>query len=216
MELLPSLVLAFGLGLLGFVEPCSVGSHLLFLKYVEQGPAPRRVAQTTLFTLTRAGFMATLGVLAALIGARFTGLQQALWAALGVLYAVLGLIYLGGGAGWLIRQLNRILPGTAGTAGSVGLGVLFGLNIPACAGPLLAVLLGSTAAQAAAGGGVAYGASTLFVFGLALSSPLVLAVFTRPGRRILEAIARLSARMPRWTGAVLVALGGWSLWLAVA
>jgi len=216
MELLPSLALAFGLGLLAFVEPCSVGSHLLFLKYVEQGPAPRRAMQTTLFTLTRAGFMASLGVLAALIGSRFTGLQQALWAALGTLYVVLGLIYLGGGAAWLIRRLNRVLPGAPGAAGSIGLGVLFGLNIPACAGPLLAVLLGNTAAQAAGGGGVAFGASTLFVFGLALSSPLVLAVATPLGRRSLERIARISARMPRWTGAALVVLGGWSLWLAMA
>lgn len=214
MDVVASLALAFGLGLLGFVEPCSVGSHLLFLKYLEQSPSSRRAVQTMLFTLTRAAFMAALGMLAAVIGGRFIGLQHALWAVLGGLFVALGLFYLGGGAPWLMQRLSRLLPAVQGPPGSVGLGVLFGLNIPVCAAPLLAVLLGDTAARAAAGRGIVYGGLTLFVFGLALSSPLVLAVVTRRGRRALDAIARVSARMPRWTGALLVVLGVWSLYLA--
>lgn len=214
MDFSASLVLAAGLGLLGFVEPCSVGSHLLFVKYLEQRPVGERALQTALFALIRAAFMAGLGVLAALIGARFTGVQHGLWAVLGALYVALGLVYLGGGSAWFIRQINRLLPRLPGISGSFALGGLFGLNVPACAAPLLAVLLGDTAARAAAGGGVVYGGATLLVFGLALSSPLVLAVLTRRGRRMLEAIARLAGRMPRWTGAVLVVLGGWSIFLA--
>ena len=66
-----------------------------------------------------------------------------------------------------------------------------------------------------AGGGVAYGGVSLLIFGLALSSPLVLAVFTQPGRRLLNVIARFAARMPRITGAVLVLLGVWSIGLAL-
>lgn len=215
MDLLQALTLATGLGLLGFVEPCSVGSHLIFLKFLDQLPARQQWVQTLVFTLVRAVFMGLLGVLAAFVGTRFLGLQQGVWIALGSFYVLLGLVYLGGGAPWIIRQTNRLLPTLAPTTGGVGLGVVFGLNIPACAAPLLAVLLGSAAAQGSSGGTVAYGGVSLLVFGLALSSPLVLAVFTRVGRRMLTAIARLAGRMPRWTGAVLVALGLWSITLAL-
>ncbi|MDA3920736.1 MAG: hypothetical protein PF501_08670 [Salinisphaera sp.] len=214
MELAQTLVLAAGLGLLGFVEPCSVGSHLVFLKFLDRLSESQRAWQTLVFTAVRAGLMASLGVLAALIGARFLGLQHELWAVLGSVYIVLGLVYIGGGARWMIRQTDRLLPRISTTSGGVTLGAVFGLNVPACAAPLLAVLLGSAAAQAAAGDGLFYGASALFVFGLALSSPLVLAVFTQRGRRLLNAIARLASRMPRWTGVVLVGLGLWSIWEA--
>jgi cytochrome c-type biogenesis protein len=214
MDLLQSLILATGLGLLGFVEPCSVGSHLILLKYLDQLPARQRWLQTLIYTLVRAVFTGLLGVLAAFIGEGFLGVQHGLWGVLGSLYVVLGGVYLAGGAPWMIRQINRLLPHVPHTAGGASLGAVFGLNIPACAAPLLAVLLGDAAAQAAAGSGAAYGALSLFVFGLALSSPLILAVFTRPGRRLLTAIAGLAGRMPRWTGAVLIALGIWSITLA--
>ena len=215
MEIAQAGVLAAGLGLLAFVEPCSVGSHLLFLKFLDRLPERQRLYQTLVFTLARAGMMTGLGVLAAVIGARFLGIQHGLWMALGSLYVALGLAYLAGGAPWLIRQSDRLLPHVPTTSGGAALGVLFGFNIPACAAPLLAVLLGGAAAQAAAGGGMAYGGVSLLIFGLALSSPLVLAVFTQRGRRLLNAIARFATRMPRITGAVLVLLGVWSIGLAL-
>lgn len=216
MEPATAIALAAGLGLLGFIEPCSVGSHLLFIKYTEQATAASKAFQTVVFTLTRALFMAALGLSAAFIGSGFTGLQHGLWGALGLLYVVVGLLYAGGGAPWLVRHLGRFLPALGAGGGSAGLGVLFGLNIPVCAAPLLALLLGDAAARAAAGGTVLVGGSALFVFGLALSSPLLLAVYTGFGRRILDAITRVSARMPRWTGFVLVLLGVWSLYQAAA
>ena len=215
MEIAQAGVLAAGLGLLAFVEPCSVGSHLLFLKFLDRLPERQRLYQTLVFTVARAGLMAGLGVFAAAIGARFLGIQHGLWMVLGSLYVALGLAYLAGGAPWLIRQSDRLLPRVPTTSGGAALGVLFGFNIPACAAPLLAVLLGGAAAQAAAGGGMAYGGVSLLIFGLALSSPLVLAVFTQRGRRLLNAIARFAARMPRITGAVLVLLGVWSIGLAL-
>lgn len=215
MDIIQSLILAVGLGLLGFVEPCSVGSHLIFIRTMKDWSARQRLIQTLLFTLSRALLMAGLGIVAAVIGGAFEGLQYGFWAALGSLYVVLGLIYLAGGAGWLMKHLNRALPGRPGTGSSVALGAIFGFNIPACAAPLLAVLLGDAAARSAAGNGVVYGGITLLVFGLALSAPLVLAVYTGFGRRLLDAITRLTSRMPRWTGVVLVLLGIWSIGLAV-
>lgn len=110
MDVAQAGLLAAGLGLLAFVEPCSVGSHLLFLKFLNQLPARQRLYQTLLFTLARAGLMAGLGMFAAVIGARFIGIQHGFWIALGGLYIVLGLAYLAGGAPWLIRQSDRLLP----------------------------------------------------------------------------------------------------------
>ena len=63
---------------------------------------------------------------------------------------------------------------------------------------------------------VIFGASTLMVFGLAFSAPLLFIVFTARGRRWLEHLTRLVGRMLRWTGAIMVVLGLWTFWLALA
>jgi cytochrome c-type biogenesis protein len=52
-----------GLGLLGFVEPCSIGSSLLFVKYVEGRPTSVKLMQAAVFTLTRALFIGAMGAL---------------------------------------------------------------------------------------------------------------------------------------------------------
>jgi cytochrome c-type biogenesis protein len=53
------------------------------------------------------------------------------------------------------------------------------------------------------------------LFGLALPLPLVVAVLFAPARALLDRIAGLSRRIPRWTGALFVALGLWSIWFAL-
>ena len=100
--------------------------------------------------------------------------------------------------------------------GSASLGVLFGLNVPACAAPLLAALLAAQAAGGAAGGTLAAGFASLALFGFALSLPLVLAVLFEPARRAIDWLAGLSRRLPFWIGVLFVALGVWTVWLAVA
>ncbi len=94
---------------------------------------------------------------------------------------------------------------------SVGLGLLFAFNIPACAGPLIFALLGTAAASGAAGGAIFNGFISLGIFGLALSLPLVVAVLFSPARHGLDWLAGLSRRLPFWTGLVLIALGLWSI-----
>jgi cytochrome c-type biogenesis protein len=89
------------------------------------------------------------------------------------------------------------------------------LNIPACAAPLILALLGAAAAGGAAGATLASGFVSLAVFGLALSLPLVAAVLFEPARRALDWLAGLSGRIPVWTGAVLIALGIWSIWFGL-
>jgi cytochrome c-type biogenesis protein len=209
------LVLPAALGLLGFIEPCSIGSSLIFIKYLERKEAARKLAETILFAATRAVFIGALGVLAVLLGAAFLGLQRGAWILLGAVYLVIGALYATGRARLLMQSIGPRLSGLSGARGSIGLGVLFGLNIPACAAPLLLLLLGAAAAGGATGTTLAGGFISLAVFGLALSLPLVLAVLFVPARAALDWLAGLSGRMPFWTGIVLIALGLWSIWFGL-
>jgi len=209
------LVLPAALGLVGFIEPCSIGSSLIFIKYLERKEAARKLAETVLFAATRAVFIGALGMLAVLLGTAFLGLQKGAWILLGAIYVFIGSLYLAGWARVLMLSVGPSLASLSGARGSVGLGMLFGLNIPACAAPLLLILLGGAAAGGATGSTLAGGFVSLAVFGLALSLPLVLAVLFAPARRALDWLAGLSGRMPVWTGVVLIALGAWSIWFGL-
>lgn len=205
------LAVSLGLGLLGFVEPCTVGSSLLFVKYLEDRPGSGKVRATLLFTLTRALFIGALGGVAALVGAAFLDVQRGFWFFLGALYVGLGTFYLLGKQGLLMRTLGPGLARVGEARGAAALGILFGLNIPACAAPLLGALLTATAGAT----DIARGVVAMSVFGLALSLPLVVVVFWDRGRRWLDRLAALSARVPLWTGVVFVGLGLWSIWFAL-
>ncbi|WP_323780118.1 cytochrome c biogenesis protein CcdA [Leisingera sp.] len=209
------LVLPVGLGLFGFIEPCSIGSSLIFIKYLEGKPGARKLSETMLFALTRALFIGGLGAVAVLAGAAFTGFQRGAWIVLGAGYAAIGILYLAGRAGFLMRTIGPRLAGLNGARGSVGLGLIFGLNIPACAAPLLLVLLGLAGASGASGNAVLGGFVSLGVFGLALSLPLVAAAAFAPARRLIDRLAALSDRMPFWAGILLIALGLWSIWFGI-
>ncbi|MDE2495830.1 MAG: hypothetical protein KGL97_18170 [Alphaproteobacteria bacterium] len=206
-----AVLLPFGLGLLGFVEPCTIGSSLIFVKHMEGRNPNSKLAEVGLFAVTRALFIGALGVLAVALGATFLGLQKGAWIALGAVYVGLGVLYVTGRAGALMVAFGPSLSRLSGLGGSAGLGVLFGLNIPACAAPLILALFGAAAAGGASGATLATGFVSLALFGLALSLPLIVAVLFAPARQALDWIAGLSRRVPFWTGVVLIALGLWSV-----
>lgn len=208
-------VLPVGLGLLGFIEPCSIGSTLLFIKYIEGRKASSKVAQVAAFAAARAMFTGLLGLAAVALGGAFVGLQKAGWVLLGALYAAIGLMLLTGRARMLMVSLGPSLSRFSGASGSAALGLLFGLNIPACAAPLLLALLGAAAAGGAAGSAYAAGFVSLALFGLALSAPLVAALLFERVRKALDQLAGLSRRAPLWTGALMLMLGLWSIGAAL-
>ena len=212
VDLVNTTLLPIGLGLFGFIEPCSIGSTLVFVKAIEGRPAAAKIAQVAIFALTRGTFIGLLGVLAVIIGAGFLGLQKAAWVLLGLLYVGIGLLYLTGRAALIMTSLGPSLSRLSGLGGSAGLGVFFGLNIPACAAPLLFALLGTAAASGAGGGALAEGFTSLGLFGLALSLPLAVAVLFARARSLLDWLAGLSWRIPRWTGLLMILLGAWSIW----
>ena len=185
MDGLSGLLVPIGLGLLGFIEPCSIGSTLLFLRAVAGRPAATIVMQAVVFTLTRVIVVGLLGAAAALVGTAFLGFQRATWVLLGVLYVVLGLTYLTGNAGSLMRALGLRLRSVSAGREAAGLAVLFGLNIPACAAPLLAAVLGT--ATLGGSGRILQGFATLALFG----------------------------RVPIVIGVLLAALGTWSIYLGL-
>ncbi len=215
MSLTSLVLLPIGLGLLGFVEPCSIGSTLVFIKHLEGKNASAKLAQVGAFALTRAVFIGLLGILAVVLGTAFLGFQRAAWIVLGGAYIALGLLYIAGKAGFLMTSLGPSMARLSDARGSVALGLLFGLNIPACAAPLVFALLGAAAAGGAAGATFVSGFVSLALFGLALSLPLIVAVLFAPARRALDWLAALSRRLPFWTGLLLVALGAWSIWFAL-
>lgn len=215
VELASFVLLPIGLGLFGFIEPCSLGSTLIFIKALEGKPATVKIAQVAVFTLARGLFIGLLGVAAVLAGRAFLGFQKAAWLALGIVYVALGILYLSGRAGVLMRTIGPKLASIPALRGSAALGVIFGLNIPACAAPLLAALLGGAAAAGAGGATYVTGFVSLALFGLALSAPLVAAVYFEPARRGLDWLAGFTARMPAAAGAIFIALGLWSAWFGL-
>jgi len=213
---LTSLVLLpLAFGLLGFVEPCSIGSTLIVIKSLEGKSGANKLAQVSLFAATRAVFIGLLGMLAVILGAAFLGVQRDAWIALGAIYVLIGLLVIGR-PGVVMASLGPSLARLSNLRGSAGLGLLFGLNIPACAMPLILALLGAAAAEGATGGTLASGFLSLAIFGFALSLPLVIAVLFEPAQRALDWMAGLSRRIPFWTGVLLIVLGVWSISLALS
>ncbi len=200
--------LPIGLGLLGFVEPCSMGANLVFVKYLERRSRRSKITAALIFMAARGGFTGLLGVAAALLGTAFVDAQKTFWIVLGTIYLAIGALYIMGRAGPLLRRIGPGLDRLSAARGSAALGLLFGLNIPACAAPLLFAVFGT----AAGAGTVLRGFSTLALFGLALSLPLVLAVAVPPVGRGLDRLAGLSTTMPFWTGVVFLLLGLWSIY----
>ncbi|MBA3496997.1 MAG: sulfite exporter TauE/SafE family protein [Gemmatimonadales bacterium] len=206
------LVLPLGLGLLGFLEPCSIGSSAIFLRTLEGRAQPARWRAVVTFTLVRALSLGMLGVLAALMGTVFVSLQRAFWVALGAGYAGLGLVYLLGLEGVLQGTLGPSLRRREAVSTSAGLGLLFGLNLPACAAPILAAVFAATLGA----GTLAQGFLALAVFGVALSFPLLVLIAWPRGAEVLERLTAMAHRVPRGTGAVFLVLGVWAVYSGLA
>lgn len=211
IDLWALVLLPLGLGLVGFIEPCTVGSSLLFVKYLEGRPAAAKLMETGVFAVTRALFIGALGAAAALVGSAFLDAQRWFWMLLGGAYVLLGLLYLAGQHWRLMRVIGPKLTRARSTKGAASLGVIFGLNIPACAAPLLAALFAASLGTAS----VVQGFWVMAIFGLALSLPLVVAVLWGRARTWLDRLAALSNRIPFWTGVLFVLLGFWSIYFGL-
>ncbi|MBA2563891.1 MAG: sulfite exporter TauE/SafE family protein [Gemmatimonadetes bacterium] len=201
-------VAPLGLGVLGFVEPCTVGSSLLFVKYLEGKERSAKMLETAVFTLTRALFIGGLGAVAAFVGSTFLSVQRWFWVLLGTVYVALGVLYVARKHGRFMRTLGPRLGRGRRARSAAVLGVVFGLNIPACATPLLTALMAANLGA----GTISRGFLVMAIFGLALSLPLLGVVFWGRARGWLDRLAAFAERAPLVTGAVFILLGAWSIY----
>lgn len=213
MEFSPvtALLLPIGLGLLGFVEPCTVGAHLIYLRSQADLPFAGRVRSLGVFILVRAMTAGLFGALVASVGKALIGVQTGLWLAFGLVYLAIALSLLTGRSWFRTTRLDMAPQHWKHAQGPVPLGVAFGLNIPACAAPILFGLLGFAASL----GTIAAGFWMMFLFGLSLSLPLALFLLV-PGFVSHLGALRERARSMRWPiGLVFAGLGLWSIWFGL-
>ena len=211
MDGLYLLALAVGLGLLGFIEPCSIGANMVFLGHLRQKGRVERLRETAKFALVRSTVLGLFGLGIAFVGGSVFAAQKGFWLLLGLLYLVLGVaVILNARFRWgLFGRITagRLLPDNEDR--SLGLGLLFGLNLPACAYPLMLALLGPGAAS-----GPLLGFAALFVFGLALSLPLAPLAFSERAAKLFGRLARLGGATPYVIGAVFLLLAAYVLYTA--
>jgi cytochrome c-type biogenesis protein len=196
---------------LGFVEPCSVGANGIFLSQLRQKNRATRLRETAKFALSRSAVLGLFGVGASLLGSLVFSAQKGLWLFLGLLYLTLGVaVILNARFRWGLFgrfSLDRLFPARADR--SLGMGLLFGLSVPACAYPLILALLGQSAVF-----GATWGFAALFVFGFALSLPLVPLALSERAARLFGRLTRLSGATPYVVGAVLMAVAAYVLYTA--
>lgn len=206
-----TLILAFGLGLLGFVEPCTIGAHMLFLGGQRTRRIDGRLRAVAAFLLARVLVMGGFGGAIVFLGQRLIGVQTGAWLVFGLAYLALGLA-IGAGLDRAARQRFRLAPDRWRAASNPVLqGLTFGLNIPACAAPILFALMGA----AAVGGSGLSGFLAMGTFALALSLPLVpLSVAPRLARPLGQLAEWLRPRR-RLLGGIFALLGIWSIWFGL-
>lgn len=211
MSELSLLGLAAGLGLLGFVEPCSMGANGVFLSHLRRKDRTARLVETAKFTLARSVVLGLFGLAITFFGSLVFSAQKGFWLILGLLYLALGMgVILNARYRWgIFSRLSpeRVLPRREDR--SLGLGLLFGLNLPACAYPLLLALIGRSAVE-----GALWGFSALFVFGLALSLPLAPLAFSERAAKHFGHLARLDGITPYVVGIVLIVLAAYVIYTA--
>ncbi len=205
------LLLPIGLGLLGFIEPCTVGGHLLFIGSQIERSISERLNAVLAFVATRSLVSGLAGGLIAFLGQTIITAQTGIWLIFGVIYLVIGTAFLVGSARFVKRGFSLSPARWKRAQNPFVMGLAFGLNIPACAAPILFGLLG----LAATTGTVATGFTMMFVFGLFLSSPLALFAAVPKLATSLDALGEKMKQMRWLIGVIFALLGLWSIWFGL-
>ena len=205
--MVPNLLTPIGLGLLGFLEPCSLGANALFLSYIFPLSGWRRVGEAITFTLSRGVFLGLIGAAAGTAGGAVLVLQRWYIMVLGGAFVLLGMLVL---VGWSkhLPHLPSFSNGRRQQARSVALllGITFGLSAPACATPLLGAMIAHSLPLGATGGFV-----EMFVFGVAMSAPLIGLAAWRDWQQRLQQLGALRPYMSYLTGGALLLIGAYGI-----
>jgi len=204
-------ILPIALGLLGFIEPCTIGGHLVFLDTQKERSKAAKIKAVVIFLLTRSVVAGLFGALITFLGQSLISFQTGIWLVFGLIYLAVGVLFLTGKAGAMKHRIDLAPTAWKTAQNPFYLGLAFGLNIPACAAPILFGLLG----LAATTGSVLAGFGMMFLFGLFLSLPLVPFALSPRLSRHLESVAQ-KLKKTRWIiGVVFIALGLWSIWFGL-
>ena len=206
-----TLLLPIGLGLFGFIEPCTIGAHLVFLGSQEGRSPSARGGAFAIFLFVRTCVMACFGVLVTLLGSVLIEVQTGMWLVFGAAYMMIGVLLLFSKQRFLRGSIRLGPQGWRWAAHPAVQGVAFGLSIPACAAPLIFALLGMTVA----GQSITAGAVTMGLFAIALTLPLAPFVFWKPLRSKLSRLGNALRGRKWFPGIVFLALGAWSVWFGL-
>ena len=212
-------------GLLSFLSPCILPIVPFYLSYMagvgmnqisdtaEISPAVRRraVLSAICFSAGVITIFMGLGAGASAFGQVIAQYYDILrWVAAGLIIAM-GLHFLGViRIGFLYRQFRAEAGDTSNMSllGAYVIGLAFAFGWTPCVGPVLAAILKTATMDAAQGGGLSRGVSLLFVYGLGMTLPFVLAaVFIGPFMRWMKGFRRHLPRIEKAMGALLVIFG---------
>lgn len=189
-------------GLVGFLEPCSLGINMIFLNRINGFERVKRISETLIFTFVRGTFLALFGLSAAFIGSKMTRIQSSF-------FLILGGVYIFFGAVAIINKYRPIFKFEVNLSQylqnkeNLALGVVFGLIIPACAISLIFALIGKSILL----GNLLESFVSLFVFGVALSSPLIVISCFDKSNEIITKILEKAKKLPWLAGAALIIVG---------
>lgn len=202
-------VLPVILGLVGAITPCALGINALFLGYLMDKDRRTRLWQGTQFTLVRAGLLTLLGLLFGWLGQTAAGFIFAYQKIIAVGLILLGVLFIVSGYRPLpLPELGLARRFGRGPGGALTLGLLFGLDIPACTGALVLALLARTVLM----GNYVAGAISLFVFGVAMSLPaLGVALFEGANRALVGVSRRARTAFYVGAGGLLILVGAGEL-----
>jgi len=189
-------------GLVGFIEPCSLGINVIFLNRMQAMKRKKRIREAIIFTFVRGFILAMVGLTAAFVGSRLIKIQFSLFIVLGAIYILAGILA-------IINMYRPIFQKSVNFAkhiknrGAFSLGIIFGLVIPACAIAFIIVLVG----KAIVIGDLLGGFISLLVFGITLSSPLIFISYSEKSIKIIKNIGAKTKKIPWLGGTILIIIG---------
>ena len=208
-------------GLLSFLSPCVLPIVPFYLSYLagvgmNQVTASAEISGAVRLRAVLAASCFALGVITVFValGASATVFGQMLrdyfdilrWLAAAVIL-VMGLHFLGViRIGLLYRQFRADTGATSNMSlvGAYVIGLAFALGWTPCVGPVLAAILFTAAGQETAG----TGAALLFVYGLGMTLPFILAaMFIGPFMRWMARFRRHLPKIEKAMGALLIVFG---------
>ncbi len=209
-----ALLLVFVGGVLTSIGPCNVAMIPLIIGYVggRDLTRGRSLAISAMFVLGLSVTFVLLGVLAAGVGALFGWMGKIWYYVVGAICIVIGLQLTG-----LIQvPVPTVLAGqrdrvrSRGLIGALVLGLISGLVSSQCATPVLVAILTYVMAR----GALVYGALLLFVYALGRGLPILAAGTFAGLARNLSAMGRWTTQLERASGAIVIIVGLYFLWIA--